>query len=109
MFNVGFTELLLLGVIALIFIGPDQLPEVARTIGRLLNEWKRATSDLQNTLTTHLTEDVSQRWNETREAEQLPPTDHSIAEKVEQETPENAHLPEGSHPVKSDSGEGHHS
>lgn len=66
MFNLGFTELLLLGVIALIFIGPNQLPEVARTVGRLLNEWKRATSDFQSTLTTHLTEDVQGRWNETR-------------------------------------------
>ena len=66
MFNLGFTELLLLGVIALIFIGPSQLPEVARTVGRLLNEWKRATSDFQSTVTSHLTEDVQGRWNEAR-------------------------------------------
>jgi sec-independent protein translocase protein TatB len=61
MFNLGFSELLLLGLIALIFIGPNQLPEVARTVGRLLNEWKRATSDFQSTITTHLTDEVSQR------------------------------------------------
>lgn len=66
MFNLGFTELLLLGVIALIFIGPNQLPEVARTVGRLLNEWRRATSDFQSTVTSHLTEDVQGRWNEAR-------------------------------------------
>lgn len=61
MFNLGFSELLLLGLIALIFIGPNQLPEVARTIGRLLNEWKRATTDIQQTLTTHITEDLNFR------------------------------------------------
>lgn len=66
MFNLGFTELILLGVIALIFIGPNQLPEVARTVGRLLNEWRRATSDFQSTVTSHLTEDVQGRWNEAR-------------------------------------------
>lgn len=42
----GFTELLLLGAIALIFIGPKQLPEVARVVARLINELKRATGDL---------------------------------------------------------------
>ncbi len=66
MFNLGFTELLLLGVIALVFLGPDQLPELARTVGRLLNEWKRATSDFQSTVTSHLTEDVQDRLKEAR-------------------------------------------
>lgn len=46
MFNIGFGEMIMLGVIALIFIGPKQLPEVARVIGRMLNEMKRATEDL---------------------------------------------------------------
>ncbi len=31
----------------MIFIGPEQLPEVARTLARLFNEWKRTTSDIQ--------------------------------------------------------------
>jgi len=42
MFNIGFSELVVLGVLALIFIGPKQLPEVARTLGRFINELKRA-------------------------------------------------------------------
>lgn len=42
----GFSELLVLGAIALIFIGPKQLPEVARVVARMLNELKRATGDL---------------------------------------------------------------
>lgn len=46
MFNFGFSELIVIGVLALIFIGPKQLPEVARVVGRLLNEFKRATGDL---------------------------------------------------------------
>lgn len=40
-------EILLLAAIALIVIGPRQLPEVARTVGRLLNQFRDATSDFQ--------------------------------------------------------------
>ena len=85
MFNLGFSELLLLGLIALIFIGPNQLPEVARTIGRLLNEWKRATSDFQSSITTHLTDDIHQRRKDT----------HSIHTPAGHEPD----LPAGAHPV----------
>ena len=42
----GFSELILFAVIALIFIGPKQLPEIARVIARTLNEFKRATGDI---------------------------------------------------------------
>lgn len=52
MFNLGFTEIILLGILALIFIGPKQLPEIARTVGRVLNELKRAQSDLTNVITS---------------------------------------------------------
>lgn len=50
MFDIGFSEMLLLAAIALIAIGPKQLPEVARTVGRMLNELKRATGDLTKTV-----------------------------------------------------------
>ena len=43
--------MLLIGAIALIAIGPKQLPDVARTVGRFLNQVKRATSDFQQSLT----------------------------------------------------------
>lgn len=75
----GFSEIILLGIIALIFIGPKQLPEVARTVGRMLNEWKRATSDFQNSMTDSFREDMRDRWGERgREEEriaELPPHD----------------------------------
>lgn len=47
MFGLSMGEILLLAAIALIAIGPRQLPEVARTIGRLLNEFRDATRDFQ--------------------------------------------------------------
>lgn len=51
MFGLSFAEVALLGVIGLIVLGPKQLPEVARTIGRLLNELKRASGDLTSVIT----------------------------------------------------------
>jgi len=48
MFNLGFTEILFIAVLALILIGPKQLPEVARTVGRFLNEIKRSTDAISD-------------------------------------------------------------
>lgn len=50
MFNFSMGEAILLGVIALVVLGPKQLPEVARMVGRLLNELKRASGDLTSVL-----------------------------------------------------------
>lgn len=50
MFNLGFSEIVALGVLALVLIGPKQLPEVARTLGRLMNEFKKATHELSGGL-----------------------------------------------------------
>lgn len=50
MFDIGFGEMILLAAIALIAIGPKQLPEVARVVGRMLNEFKRATGDFTRTV-----------------------------------------------------------
>lgn len=50
MFNLGFSEILIIGVLALILIGPKQLPEVARVLGRMLKEFKQATKDLSGGL-----------------------------------------------------------
>ena len=59
MFGLSFTHLILLAIIVLVFIGPEQLPEVARTFARLLNEWKRASSDIQSSLTNTFKEDLN--------------------------------------------------
>ena len=50
MFNLGFSEILIVGVLALLLIGPKQLPEVAKVLGRMMNEFKKATSDLSGGL-----------------------------------------------------------
>lgn len=47
MFDVSFTELMVIGVIALIVIGPERLPKVARTVGHLLGRAQRYVNDVK--------------------------------------------------------------
>ena len=58
MFEVGFTELLLISVVALLVLGPERLPVAARTLGRGLGQAKRAMTMLRDQVAvsyTHLT------------------------------------------------------
>lgn len=48
MFNIGFTELLVLGVIGLLVLGPEQLPHVARKLAQIMNELKRAKDEIMS-------------------------------------------------------------
>lgn len=50
MFGIGMPELLLILAVALIVIGPKKLPDLARSLGKAMGEFKRATSDLKQTI-----------------------------------------------------------
>ena len=50
MLNIGFSELLFLSFLVLIFIGPKDLPKMARSIIRFLNEMKRTTDEVKMSL-----------------------------------------------------------
>jgi TatA/E family protein of Tat protein translocase len=50
MFGLGVPEILLIMVVALIVFGPRKLPEIGRTLGKALGEFRKATDDLKNTI-----------------------------------------------------------
>ncbi|HYC44745.1 MAG TPA: Sec-independent protein translocase protein TatB [Burkholderiales bacterium] len=47
MFDIGFSELMIIAVVALIVIGPERLPKVARTLGHLLGRMQRYVNDVK--------------------------------------------------------------
>ncbi len=54
MFNMGMTEMIILGAIALIVIGPKKMPDLARAIGRGLTEFRKATNEFKNSVANEM-------------------------------------------------------
>ena len=51
MFGIGMPELILILAVALIVLGPKKLPDLAKSLGRALREFKKATSELKESIT----------------------------------------------------------
>ncbi len=50
MFGIGMPEMILILAIALIVIGPKKLPDLAKSLGRAMREFKRATSEFKESI-----------------------------------------------------------
>jgi len=54
MFDVGFWEILLIGIVALVVVGPERLPEVARTVGKWVAKGRRFVAGVKSDLNAEI-------------------------------------------------------
>jgi Tat protein translocase TatB subunit len=58
--SIGTSELILIGLVALIFFGPRKLPDFARTLGKTMNEFRRSTSEFKQVWEREVASEVNQ-------------------------------------------------
>jgi len=87
--SIGTSELLLIGMVALIVFGPRKIPEIARTVGKFMAEFRRSTDDFKRTWEREagLDENFTEQFNinnllsGTKQEENLASTDVAVEEK----------------------------
>lgn len=62
MFDIGFMELLVVGVLGLLVLGPERLPKAARTLGQIVGRVRRSMANIQEDLERHArTEELKEK------------------------------------------------
>ncbi len=69
MFGIGGTELLVILVIALIVLGPKSVPQLARTLGKAMGEFRKVSTEFQRTLNTEIELDEHEKRKKEAEKE----------------------------------------
>lgn len=80
MFDIGFSELMVIAVVALIVIGPERLPKVARTVGHLFGRMQRYVNDVKSDISREMALDDLRKLQAS-----MQDTARSIEESVNQE------------------------
>ncbi len=83
MFDISFTEIMVIAVVALIVVGPERLPKVARTLGHLLGRVRRYVGDVKNDIQREMeAEELNELHTSVQKAA------HSIEKSVREEVNE---------------------
>lgn len=108
MFNLGFLEIFLLAIIALLVVGPEKLPKLARDVARFINDVKRTTNTITQDITKAIDEEnfqkklkkldeegkVNTEEPDLESSEQHPPTEDDLIEEDDLHAHLHEHLDE---------------
>lgn len=88
MFGIGLPELVVIMVIALLVVGPSKLPDLARSLGKAFQEFKRMADDVKETFEqeTSDTSPINERQAEDKEGKEKGLTEADIAQREESST-----------------------
>lgn len=87
MFGLGVTEIAVILVVALLFLGPEKLPDVAKSLGRGLRDFRKATDDIKDTMNGTLSDAV----REVRKPEAPAFAPEALADPTGHAPPEHLH------------------
>lgn len=89
MFGIGGQELILILVIALVVLGPKKLPDLAKSLGRAMGEFQRASQDLKREI--ELAGEQSEKKASTKQEESV--TSESVVNEAAQKTDNDIKVP----------------
>jgi sec-independent protein translocase protein TatB len=89
MFGIGGQELILILVIALVVLGPKKLPDLAKSLGRAMGEFQRASQDLKREI--ELAGEQSEKRASTKQEESV--TSESVVNEAVQKTENDTNVP----------------
>jgi sec-independent protein translocase protein TatA len=95
---IGMPEMVVIAVIALIIFGPRKLPELGKSLGKSIAEFKRASNELKNTLEDEIR---TEELQEARKSAQVPP---SASVPATTSAPTSTSAPEGETTPRVDAG-----
>lgn len=90
MFGIGGTELLVILVVALIVLGPKSVPQIARTLGRAMGEFRKVSTEFQRTLNTEIELEEHEKRKQEAEKELFPEQKPAEAAKPAETAPKTA-------------------
>ncbi len=96
MFGIGIPELIIILIVALLVVGPAKLPELARSMGKALGEFRRLADDVKETIEQEMA-------REPEKEEQKQTQDHAEEQKQGEQQPEQG----GDQPTDLMLGDGH--
>ena len=79
MFGIGGTELLVILVVALIVLGPKSVPQIARTLGKAMGEFRKVSTEFQRTLNTEIELEEHEKRKQEAEKERIFPAPDNLS------------------------------